>query len=214
MSSRHNVVMKVLALISQKGGSTKTSLCINLAVAAGESGKRVLIIDTDEQQSATVWGKARGARTPLVATVTTGNLHRVLDAARTENINLAIVDSAPHAAPSAAIIARTSDLMVIPCRPSALDLAAAGATARIAKAAGKPAAFVLSACPPRAPEILEAQTSLITGFPDIALSPVTITDRRSFSRAIAAGMGITEFESDGKGAQEIRGLWKWIEARL
>ncbi|HEX4367517.1 MAG TPA: ParA family protein, partial [Rhodopila sp.] len=61
--------MKILVFLSQKGGSGKTTLVVHTAVAATEAGLKVLIVDTDPQQSATVWSNARTAEAPMVATV-------------------------------------------------------------------------------------------------------------------------------------------------
>jgi chromosome partitioning protein len=212
MASCHNGVMKILVFLSQKGGSGKTTLVVHTAVAATEVGLKVLVVDTDPQQSATVWSNARIADVPMVATVAGADLERVLTAARAEGIDLAIIDTAPHAAPDAARIARTADLVLIPCRPTAFDLAAAEQAARIVKAAKAPAAFVLSACPVRAPEVGETRKALSDyGLP---VAPPEISERRAFSRAIASGRAVTEFESDGRAADEIRNLWEWIRTEL
>ena len=44
-----------MAVINQKGGSGKTTTCVNLSAALGERGRRVLVIDMDPQASATSW---------------------------------------------------------------------------------------------------------------------------------------------------------------
>jgi chromosome partitioning protein len=204
--------MKILSFLSQKGGSGKTTLSVHTAVAAHEGGAPVVLIDTDPQKSATVWGDAREAATPIVATANVSELERVLDAARGDGMYLAIVDAAPHAAPEASRIARASSLVIIPCRPSAFDIAAAEGAVRIVKAAGARAAFVLSACPFRAPEIAETRTAL-AGY-DLPIAPMEITDRRAFSRALATGRAVTEFESDGRAAAEIRALWTWLREHM
>jgi chromosome partitioning protein len=212
MTSRHHGAMKVLVFLSQKGGSGKTTLAVHTAVAAHEAGMKTVLVDTDSQQSATVWGNARQSNEPLVATIAGSEIDRVLEAARADGVGLAIVDTAPHAAPEAARIARAADLVLIPCRPTAFDMAAAEGAVLIVRAAKVRAAFVLSACPSRAPETAETRKALAEY--GIAVAPAEITDRRAFSRAIATGRAVTEFEADGRAAGEIRALWKWIERQL
>lgn len=204
--------MKKIAFLSQKGGSGKTTLAVHTAVAAYEAGERVVIVDTDPQKSASVWGNTRSQDAPIVATAAAAELGRVLDAARQERMTLAIIDTAPHAAPDAARIVRAVDLVAIPCRPTAFDIAAAGSAVDIVKAAGIRAVFVLSACPFRSPEIAEARAVLAEyGLP---IAPVEIIDRRAFARAVATGRAVTEFESDGKAAGEIRILWNWLKEQM
>lgn len=204
--------MKKIAFLAQKGGSGKTTLAVHTAVAATEAGESVVVIDTDPQKSATVWGDARSQEVPIVATAAASELGRVLEAADQERMTLAIVDTAPHAAPDATRIVSAVDLVAIPVRPTAFDIAAAGSAVDIVKAAGVRAVFVLSACPFRSPEIAETRTVLAEyGLP---IAPVEIIDRRAFARAVATGRAVTEFESDGKAATEIRALWAWLKEQM
>ncbi|MDD4913339.1 MAG: hypothetical protein PHP57_13685, partial [Sideroxydans sp.] len=158
------------------------------------------------------WGEARSQNTPVIATSSTADLRQVLDLAKLEEMTLAIVDTAPHAAPDAVRVAMAVDLVIIPCRPTAFDIAAIGSAVDIVRAAGIPAVFVLSACPFRSPEIMETRAVLAGyGYP---IATVDIIDRRAFSRAVASGKAVTEFEQDGKAAGEIRDLWIWIKEQL
>jgi chromosome partitioning protein len=212
MALWHRGAVNIIAFLSQKGGSGKTTLVVHTAVAAQEAGMKALVVDTDPQRSATIWGDARQADEPMVATIGAGELDRMLAAAKAEGIGLVIVDTAPHAAPEAARIARTANLVLIPCRPTAFDVATAEAAAMIVRAAKVPSAFVLSACPVRAPEIAETRKAL-AGY-GLAIAPWEITERRAFSRAVATGRAVTEFEADGRAAAEIRALWDWIRTQL
>jgi chromosome partitioning protein len=49
------IVMRLIAIINQKGGSGKTTTAVNLAAALGEQDRRVLVLDLDPQASASSW---------------------------------------------------------------------------------------------------------------------------------------------------------------
>ena len=61
--------MKVLAILSQKGGVGKTTLATCLAVAAEQAGKETAIIDLDPQATASFWKDVRQLDTPAVASI-------------------------------------------------------------------------------------------------------------------------------------------------
>ena len=204
--------MKSLVFLSQKGGSGKTTLSVHTAVTAQETGEQVVIIDTDPQQSAMTWAEARNSDSPPVACISAAEIDKVLQAARDEQITLAVVDTAPHATPDASKVARIADLVVIPVRPSAFDIAVAGNAVQIAQAVGVKTVFVLSACPFRSPEIAETR-ELLAGY-GLPIAPVEITERRAFARAVASGRAVTEFENNGKAAEEIRALWLWLKEQM
>ena len=101
---------------------------------------------------------------------------------------------------------------MLPVRPNAIDLSAIGPALDIVKAAGVPAVFVLSACPPRAPEIEETRAALAaSGYP---VAPCIVTERRAYARAFATGRAVTEFEATGSAAAEIRALWRYLKKEL
>ena len=58
--------MTIVAIVSQKGGSGKTTLSVNLAAAAEAAGAVALIIDTDPQATASQWGAWRSDKAPEV----------------------------------------------------------------------------------------------------------------------------------------------------
>ncbi|MBY4639753.1 AAA family ATPase [Gluconacetobacter entanii] len=204
--------MRTVAFLSQKGGSGKTTMAVHTAVAAQADGETVSILDSDPQKSATGWGRARGEDDPRVEPVSALGLADALKKREASGVTLSIVDTAPHAAPEAARIAGLVDFIIIPVRPTAFDLAAAGRAAAIAKAAGKPAAFVLSAAPSRVPEVEEARQAL--GHFGLPVAPVTIADRIAYSRAVSSGSAVSEMEPRGKAASETKALWKWIKGNL
>ena len=59
--------MKVVAVLSEKGGAGKTTVTVHLAVAAQLAGLDVAIIDLDPQASAAEWADQRGGAPEAVA---------------------------------------------------------------------------------------------------------------------------------------------------
>lgn len=206
--------MKIIAFMGQKGGTGKTTLSVHTAVAAGQDGHKVVLVDTDPQESATFWGDNRKDETPIVATATPNQLPDVLDAARAEGVTLVVIDSAPHSSPNASEVAKAADFIIIPTRASAFDLAAAESTVRIVKAVNKPFGFVLNALDQKVAESGEALDFLQNQYGG-SVAPYRVGNRIAFARSIATGQGVTEFDaSEGKARGEIKLLWQWIKEQL
>ena len=142
------VSMKTLAIISQKGGSGKTTIAVHVAVCASQRKLKTAIIDIDPQRSAYQWNQSRPDGMKLDAvTANASQLAVLLAKAKAGGIDLAIIDSAPHSDSEAAIAAQLADYVLIPCRPARFDLYAIASTVDIAKAANTPAAVVINAAP-------------------------------------------------------------------
>ena len=60
--------MRTIVVTSQKGGSGKSTISRNLAVAAGRDGRTVLCLDLDPQQSLRRWWEARESDEPGMLT--------------------------------------------------------------------------------------------------------------------------------------------------
>jgi chromosome partitioning protein len=201
--------MKTLAILSQKGGAGKTTLAINLAVAADKSTRgKAALIDLDPQASAASWGDSRESDTPPVVSAQASRLGQCLDAAREAGAKLVIIDTAPHSESASLAAARAADFVIIPCRPAILDLRAINTTIDLARLAGTPAAVVLNAVPPRG-SIAEEAAAAVEGYATV-LAPVRITQRAPFVHCLTLGKAIQEYEPAGKGADEIKQLYKWI----
>jgi chromosome partitioning protein len=114
--------MRVIGLLSRKGGVGKTTLAVHLAVLARQAGQRTLLIDLDPQGSAAAWWRAREAETPALVETQPAELRSILDAARTDGVDLVVVDTRPSAEADVAPVAALSDLVLIPTRPAIFDL--------------------------------------------------------------------------------------------
>ena len=200
--------MQTVGFFSQKGGSGKTTLAIHAAVAAQEDGHRVVLIDCDPQESSAGWGLTRSSEAPTIVKADPSNITDVLKAAKSENYTLAILDCPPHAVAGVGQLVSACRYIVIPCQPTALDVATAGRAVAIVHANKRPFSFVINRAPLRAPENEEARQAL--GAQGV-VCPGLISERRAFARALTGGQSVTEFESDGKASTEIRNFWIWIE---
>ena len=200
--------MKTLAIVSRKGGAGKTTLALHLAVAAEASGFSVAVFDLDPQASAAIWGDRRSEITPTVIGAQAPRLAALLDQARAQNADLVILDTAPHADSIASDAAAHADAVLIPCRPSTLDLDAIGASVRLASAAGKPAYVIANAAPPQGVETAQMQAAIKKA--GVPVCPVVLHQRKAFASYIQEGRTAQEAEPKGRAAEEIRDLAKWV----
>lgn len=58
--------MRAITLVSQKGGTGKSTVCIGLAVAALEDGERAVVLETDRQGTISSWAALRTKPEPVV----------------------------------------------------------------------------------------------------------------------------------------------------
>ena len=136
--------MRVIAFVTQKGGAGKTTLAVNCAVAAERVGLRTIILDLDDQGSAEAWYKKRDAETPRLVRIGSWKLPEAMVAARSGGYDLVIIDTPGRDEPSVNAAVRAADFVVIPCRPTPVDLKATPPTVATVGRLEKPAVFVLS----------------------------------------------------------------------
>lgn len=203
--------MKVVSFVTQKGGSGKSTLAFSLAVAAQQAGLRVYALDMDKQATLLSWYRDREDDKPPVDAVEAAKLGAALKALEQTGHDLVLIDTAGRDDPSTATAIRVSTLCIIPCRPTPADMKATTPTIETITRLGKQAAFVLTQTPARSFRIREAERALsILGL----VAPVQITARNDHQDAQGAGLGVTEYDSAGKAAQEIRQLWGWLQQKL
>jgi chromosome partitioning protein len=200
-------------MIAQKGGVGKSTIAVNLAVGAEVSGLKTVIFDLDHQESAVTWSERRKQERPHVEFLTERRLSDGLGAAAEQQFGLAIIDTPPAAGPQAYTAAQAADLILIPCRPSLVDLDAIRRTAQLVKSAGIPAFVLFNAAPPGASTLLGDAKAIIEGTGLVA-APVVIRERSAFRGGWPQGKAASEIEPAGKAAAEISELTKWVFAQL
>ena len=204
--------MKTIAIVSQKGGSGKTTLALHLAVASASSGQNTAVIDLDPQASAANWSDRREAELPVVLSAHASRLPQEIARVREIGGEMLYVDTAPHSDSAALEAARSADLVLIPCRPAILDLEAITNTLAFLRTTGTPVLVVLNAIAATGQDARQAEEALSTH--QVETCPVRLGRRVAFARALIAGQAAQEFEPDGKAAREVRMLHTFVLARL
>jgi chromosome partitioning protein len=199
--------VKTLAIISQKGGVSKTTIATALAVAAEKDGQSSAVFDLDPQASAAFWHDTRQADTPAVVSAPPARLTHVLKAAGGTGCALAIIDAPPFAKDIAYEAAQHADFILIPTRPAVLDVMAMTKTLELVRHYSKPCAVVLTFCPVQGREISDTEDAIAQL--GAVLAPVRIHHRVAYSRAQQTGLTAQEFEPGGKAAAEIKHLYDY-----
>lgn len=202
--------MTTIAIIAQKGGAGKTTLAIHIAAEAERAKRPALVIDADPQASASQWGQWREGAPPEVIDSPPPLIGRKIEQARQIGAAFIVIDTPPHADGAATAAAALADLILIPCRPSALDLHGIRLTAQLVAASGKRAVAVFMGGPPHSPRLHDEAAEVVRSY-GLELCPVRIAERAAYRNAIGLGKVAREIEPKGKAAEEMAALWNWIK---
>lgn len=145
---------KVIAVLTTKGGEGKTTLVVNLATCLSLLGYRVLVVDTDPQQSLVNWFM-QGEGEPAFNVMATVNEKEIqqLHLLRGD-YDFVLVDGAATVAYTTAAAVSSADLVLIPVRPSPLSFSATSSLMELVKTRRKtrklPAHFIMTMVQARA----------------------------------------------------------------
>ena len=196
--------MRVIALLSTKGGTGKTALATALAVETG-----AVLLDLDPQSSACRWRDRREAETPVATDVAPARLQPTLEAVKAEGVADVVLDTPPRSETAALEAARAADLVVVPCRPQMVDLETVPITTQLLALARDPVAVaVLVAVPPRGQRADQARRA-IQGL-GLRVCPHTIGNRAAWGDANALGLAVTEYQPQARAAVELRRVVEWL----
>lgn len=202
-----------------KGGSGKTTVATNLAVLRSSKSKDVLLIDADDQETATDFTVLRNESLPDGAGYTSIKLSG--SAVRTEVLRLTdkfkdiIIDTGGRDTTSQRAALAVADILLIPFVPRSFDVwtlekvSALVAEMRTVNPDLKAVAFINRA-DPRGQDNLEA-AEVIKETEEIKFIDAPLGSRKAFSNAASAGLGVTEIKPfDTKAEEEIKVLYKYV----
>lgn len=215
----------IISLLNQKGGVGKTTLSINLAGYFTEKGKKVVLIDADEQESALDWVKVREKEFNFtVIGMSKPIIHREVKKF-TNDYDIIIIDGTPRKDEVAKSAIAASDIVLIPVMPSPVDIRATPVIVGYVKELQLQyeehknirAFFIINGKKERAKINKDISESLNNfGFPTLKSE---ISDRDIFARSFDNGLTVMEeplkpnnITSDLRGRSEIESLGKEIES--
>jgi chromosome partitioning protein len=197
----------VITVAQQKGGTGKTTLAANIAVAFAQT-RRVALLDIDPQKSLGRWHSLRRERLEQAAALVFSDmsgwrLPAELDRLKRDH-DLVLVDSPPQLDTDARVAVRAADLVLVPIQPSMPDVWAAEGTLALADQEHRTAHLIFNRVPPtsRLRETIEADL----GSRRLPLLRSALGNRAGFAHAFAAGLGVTEAAPRSTAAAELRAL--------
>jgi chromosome partitioning protein len=206
--------MRVISFVNQKGGTGKSVLAINLAVAAQLNGEKVCVIDLDRQGTVANWYETRTAESPAVLNADqVANLPDALKRLAANGFTLAIIDTKGEDTHGTRGAMQRADLCLIPIRPAGPDLHATRPTTEALRTMRRDFALIINqASPNKTAKITQAVISSLAHEGPVMQS--AIAARMDFQYAYALGQGVNEYDPAGKAAEEIKELWAWCRKRL
>jgi len=140
-----------------------------------------------------------------------------LQALARAGVTLTIIDTAGGITAATTEAVRHCDFCMIPARPSIADIEASAATLDLVRAWQKPFAFILNQTPIRSQRNNFAADAIgdaaARDLADVLARPFIVM-RNDHQDALVAGLAVSELSPFGKSADEMRELWRWVDARM
>lgn len=206
---------KVISILNQKGGTTKTTTSTNLASClAVKHDKRVLLVDLDGKQgSASDWANSRVGEPgdpSIIPTVVMGKqLARDLPKI-TAGYDIVIVDGAGQVNELSGGAIKAADLVVIPVQPSQYDIWATGDLVQLVKdrqeiTDGKPLAVMLVARAIVGTLMERDARTALEGF-GLPILKTQTHQRQSYVNGIIEGRSVSDLPTRDPARKEIEAL--------
>lgn len=198
-----------------KGGSGKTTIATNFSVMRALRGRDVLLIDADDQETATDFTALRNAQVENGAGYTSIKLTG--PAVRTETLRLKgkyddiIIDTGGRDTTSQRAALSVSDVFLVPFVPRSFDVWTIEKVAAIVEEMRQAnpdltAYTFINRADPRGSDNQDA-SQVLRDTPTLALLDASIGQRKTFGNAAAEGLAITELrQADSKACAEINSL--------
>jgi len=209
--------VKTLAVMSRKGGAGKTTVAVNLTLAARAMGIRAVLADADPMRSAHEVLKGREEAPSILFETAASKLFALTEASRRSGCELLIIDTPAAPESDVAEAVKVADLCLAVARPTYLDLAAAVLSVAVIQRLGREGLIVLNQCAPsragvEPPSVLKAFEAL--RFANLPVATTAVRARMVYQTAFAQGRSVLEIDAEGTAAREVRALFSHVWKRL
>lgn len=184
---------KVIAVVQQKGGSGKTTLAVNLAVACVRRGMTVALLDTDPQGSLGRWFLARRERLgdPGMEFSTSSAWGVSYECEKLKRqADIVIIDTPPKVDADLRPALREADLILVPVASSHVDLWATDGVLDLAAREHKSAWLVLNRV--RTGTRLSEDVARAAGELTAGLAKAQLANRVAYAETLGQGLGAQE----------------------
>lgn len=204
---------KVITVAQQKGGSGKTTLAANLAVAFARAGLSVALLDTDPQGSLGRWFMARRERGTAGMEFSTASAWGVsYECEKLRKLHdIVIVDTPPKVDADLRPALREADLVLVPVASSHVDLWATEGVIDLARREHKSVALVLNRA--RTGSRLAAEVAAAAAALDGSVLTTVLSFRVIYAETLGKGSGVME-RGKSAAADEMQRLADEVMARL
>lgn len=199
----------ILTVGGIKGGSGKTTLAINIAVARSLKKERVLLVDADDQKSTLLWSEQRSSL-KLASKITVIQLSgsSILPQINemSSDYDQVVIDVGGRDTASQRASLLVCDIFLTPFRPRSLDVWTLDKLSLLLEEARSirpslKAFSVLNQADPRGSDNKDTR-KILQEIPGLETLPCSICQRKVFSNSITDGLGVLEFEPEDKKAKK------------
>jgi chromosome partitioning protein len=196
--------MPIISFVNQKGGCAKSTTAVHFAVWLQNKKKKVLLVDADAQGSSSVWLKGLKGGLPSKVLQSADDILEGVKELNDKH-DFVVIDGPAGLTEATRAILLLSDVAIIPCQPSGVDIMSAGDAIRLVKQAqavtkGSPLAALFISRAVKGTKLKDEAIALLGKSAEVGLLSSIVHQRQVVADAF--GQSQTVWDMPGKGAAD------------